>query len=155
MSTCIPKHNCKHVIAYAESVDVSACPVCERDALAAELAQAREEIARLRGGLSKVATNIGNGSAASPDCSLGFLCDDVPGEVRLETYKLRTQLAAAEAMNGRLREALLEIRTNSKLRKRGGAGGRDSYAGMLGAIRVIDAALALPAVDARGKEGEK
>ena len=151
MSTCIPKHNCKHVIAYAESVDVSACPVCERDALAAELAQAREEIARLRGGLSKVATNIGNGSAASPDCSLGFLCDDVPGEVRLETYKLRTQLAASEAMNGRLREALAEIeRLLFQQVDCGGATYPEEVC-----HEVAKAALALPSDAARGKEGEK
>ena len=104
----------------------------------------------------KKITNMG-----LPDQSAGFAKErkawklsSVCREKQAEIAALKSSLAAAEALNGRLREALLEIRTNSKLRKRGGAGGRDSYAGMLGVIRVIDAALALPADAARGKEGQ-
>ena len=48
-----------------------------------------DEITRLREGLSKVAKNLGNGSAASLDCSLEFLCDSLPEEVRLVCTELR------------------------------------------------------------------
>ena len=155
MSTCIPKHNCKHVIAYAESVDVSACPVCERDALAAELEQARserdenatwaqhylQEVNALRASLAAATKERDEAKAKQPinthkrlfdlvrfmrselleadlltDNEYAWLyqhtfADDPkqgsPSLRRLEDYDdLRTQLAAAEALNGRLREAL-------------------------------------------------
>lgn len=50
---------------------------------------------RLRGALSKVATNLGNGSAASPGASLEFLCDCVPNEVKLHNEIVRNALKNA------------------------------------------------------------
>ena len=58
-----------------------------------------------------------------------------------EADTLRTQLAAAEALNGRLREALTELLSHLSV---------DSSAYIL-----VKDALALPVLSARGKEGEK
>lgn len=57
------------------------------------------ENAELRKALSVVATNIGNGSYASPTASLTFLTKGVPDEVRLEVADLKAE-------NRRLKTAL-------------------------------------------------
>ena len=50
----------------------------------------KKENTALREGLSKVATNLGNGSAVSPQASIQFLTIDLPEEVRLECTARRT-----------------------------------------------------------------
>lgn len=62
----------------------------------------REEIKSLRAGLSLVASNIGNGSAASPECSVEFLTVDVPLEVKLVCEKYRREIEYLKARNEKL-----------------------------------------------------
>jgi hypothetical protein len=54
----------------------------------------------LRQGLSRVATNIGNGSFALPEASINFLAFDVAEEVRVVINNLRAQ-AAKEKLIGK------------------------------------------------------
>ena len=54
------------------------------------LAELEAETKRLRAALSRVVANLGNGSAASPDASLDFLCA-VPHEVKLYVQSIKNQ----------------------------------------------------------------
>lgn len=63
---------------------------------AAELAALRRDVGLLRAALSRTATAIGNGSAASPDCDLESMCEKVPDEVALETTALRERVKVLE-----------------------------------------------------------
>ena len=73
-----------------------------------EIIRTESENKALRAGLSKVADNIGNGSFASPDCSLQFLTVDVPLEVKLHVSSLNREITGRErerAALARLAEA--------------------------------------------------
>jgi hypothetical protein len=47
----------------------------------------------LRNGCSQIAASLGNGSAASPDASIGFLTEGLAKEVKLYCEYLRTHRA--------------------------------------------------------------
>lgn len=64
------------------------------------------ELAAMRKAMSQVATNIGNGSFASPDASPEWLTKEVPEEVRLYCARLRGELAAERENVAKLRGAM-------------------------------------------------
>ena len=80
----------------------------------AEAAALRAEIKMLREGLSDVATKLGNGSKAHPDCSIHFLTQHVPIEVAVYCQELRRALrklataveVGVESCNSILKESL-------------------------------------------------
>jgi hypothetical protein len=57
----------------------------------------KEENQKLREGLSLVASNIRNGSGASPQASVEFLTVDVPAEVKLVCQNYRTEIEFLKA----------------------------------------------------------
>ena len=62
----------------------------------------REEIKTLREGLSLAASNIGNGSGASPQASLEFLTVEVPAEIKLVCENYRREIEYLKARNEKL-----------------------------------------------------
>ena len=54
--------------------------------------QLETENRQFRNGCSQIAANLGNGSAASPDASVGFLTDGLAKEVKLYCEYLRREL---------------------------------------------------------------
>jgi len=62
----------------------------------------REEIKALREGLSLAASNIGNGSGASPQASLEFLTVEVPAEIKLVCENYRSEINFLKAQNEKL-----------------------------------------------------
>jgi hypothetical protein len=61
-----------------------------------------EEIKALREGLSLAASNIGNGSGASPKASLEFLTVEVPAEIKLVCENYRREIEYLKARNEKL-----------------------------------------------------
>lgn len=53
--------------------------------------QLETENRQFRNGCSQIAANLGNGSAASPDASVGFLTDGLANEVKLYCEDLRKE----------------------------------------------------------------
>jgi hypothetical protein len=64
-----------------------------------ELRFAAQENKVLREAISKIVDYLGNGSRVSPQCSLGFLTQDVPQEVKLVVNSLRSRLGKIEALS--------------------------------------------------------
>ena len=87
----------------------------------------REEIKVLREGLSLAASNIGNGSGASPQASLEFLTVEVPAEIKLVCENYRREIKFLKDQNEKLskrhpttEEALAQyhwLKENSKRNK--------------------------------------
>jgi len=87
----------------------------------------REEIKVLREGLSLAASNIGNGSGASPQASLEFLTVEVPAEIKLVCENYRREIKFLKDRNEKLskrhpttEEALAQyhwLKENSKRNK--------------------------------------
>ena len=82
---------------------------------------------KLRDGLSLAASNIGNGSGASPQASLEFLTVEVPAEIKLVCENYRREINFLKARNEKLskrhpttEEALAQyhwLKENSKRNK--------------------------------------
>ena len=86
-----------------------------------------EENKKLREGLSLAASNIGNGSGASPQASLEFLTVEVPAEIKLVCENYRREIKFLKDQNEKLskrhpttEEALAQyhwLKENSKRNK--------------------------------------
>jgi hypothetical protein len=84
-----------------QSIDLLAACKCAADfqvavkAIVADLLALSKKLEtenrQFRNGCSQIAANLGNGSAASPDASVGFLTDGLAREVKLYCEHLRRE----------------------------------------------------------------
>jgi flagellar motor switch/type III secretory pathway protein FliN len=86
-----------------EAMDTLAAEVRK---LTREPAEARAEIARLRGALVDVVNRLGNGSAVAPDASVDYL-EQIPHEVAMVIARKDAQIASLTEANDMMHVSLL------------------------------------------------
>lgn len=73
--------------------------------------QLETELAEMRQAMSRVATNLGNGSFATMDASHEWMTKEVPEEVRLYCERLRRELAAEREKVAKLKDIIRRAST--------------------------------------------